>query len=58
MAQPGTAVMFVEVAYDYQPMVFDKLIKPREIRYESAFNVRERTELGITNVKGKPVKNC
>lgn len=57
-AQPGTAVMFVEVAYDYEPMVFDMLIQPREIRYESAFNVRERTELGITNVKGNPVKNC
>ena len=58
LAQPGTAVMFVEVVYDYDPMVFDMLIKPREIRYESAFNVRERTELGITNVKGKPVKSC
>ena len=50
--------MFVEVVYDYDPMVFDMLIQPREIRYESAFNVRERTELGITNVKGKPVKSC
>jgi TadE-like protein len=57
-AQPGTAVMFVEVAYDYEPMIFDMIIAPRELRYESAFNVRERTELGITNVRGKPVKSC
>jgi hypothetical protein len=57
-AQPGTAVIFVEVAYDYEPMIFDDIIGAREIRYESAFNVRERTELGITNVKGKPVKSC
>ena len=57
-AQPGTAVMFVEVAYDYDPMIFSGIINPREIHYESAFNVRERTELGITNVRGKPVKSC
>jgi len=57
-AQPGTAVIFVEVAYDYEPMIFGDIIGAREIRYESAFNVRERTELGITNVKGKPVKSC
>lgn len=57
-AQPGTAVMFVEVSYDYDPMIFSGIIDPREIRYESAFNVRERTELGITNVAGKPVKSC
>jgi hypothetical protein len=57
-AQPGTAVMFVEVSYDYQPMIFERLIGSRKLRYESAFNVRERTELGITNVRGKPVKSC
>jgi hypothetical protein len=57
-AQPGTAVMFVEVTYDYTPAIFDKLIKAREIRYETAFNVRERTELGITNVKSKTAKKC
>jgi hypothetical protein len=57
-AQPGTAVMFVEVAYDYEPMIFGDVMGAHEIRYESAFNIRERTELGITNVKGKPVKGC
>lgn len=57
-AQPGTAVMYAEVVYDYEPMIFTGIIPAREIRYEAAFNVRERDELGITNVKGKPVKSC
>lgn len=58
-AQDGTAVMYVEVTYDYKPIAFSALIGPsKEIRYESAFNVRERTQLGITNTKGKPVKTC
>ena len=57
-AQPGTAIMFAEVTYDYQPMIFAEIFGSRQLRYESAFNVRERTELGITNVRGKPVKSC
>lgn len=57
-AQPGTAIMFAEVSYDYDPVIFPKFFLQREIRYEAAFNVRERTELGITNVKGRPLKTC
>lgn len=57
-AQPGTAVMFVEVSYDYQPLAFGELIGDTEIRYEAAYNVRERTELGITNTRGRPAKTC
>jgi len=57
-AQPGTAVMFAEVTYEYQPTIFAGVFGTRQLRYESAFNVRERTELGITNVRGKPVKSC
>ena len=57
-AQPGTAIMFAEVAYDYDPVIFDGFMGQREIRYEAAFNVRERTELGITNVKSKGKKTC
>lgn len=56
--QLGTAIMFAEVAYDYEPVIFGDLMGPREIRYEAAFNVRERTELGITNVKSKTKKTC
>lgn len=57
-AQPGTAVMFVEVTYQYEPQLFAGFVDPREIRYETAFNVRERAELGITNVRGRPIKGC
>ena len=57
-ALPGSAVIHAEVVYDYAPLIFTGMIDPREIRYESAFSVRERTEFGITNVKGKPVKSC
>ena len=57
-AQTGTGIMFVEVSYDYDPIAFGKLIGKREIWYESAFNVRDRTELGITNTRGKPLKTC
>ena len=57
-AQLGTAIMFAEVAYDYDPVIFDAFMGQREIRYEAAFNVRERTELGITNVKSKTLKTC
>lgn len=56
--QLGTAIMFAEVAYDYDPVIFPSQWMAREIRYEAAFNVRERTELGITNVKSKSKKTC
>ncbi|MBC2777771.1 TadE/TadG family type IV pilus assembly protein [Parasphingopyxis marina] len=56
---PGTAVMFVEVTYDYQPLVEQlNLLGTRQIRYESAFNVRERTNQNITNTQGLAVNGC
>lgn len=45
----GTAVMFVEVAYNYQPLVSDSIFGSKVIRYTSAFNVRERTDQQIKN---------
>jgi hypothetical protein len=53
---PNTAVMFVEVTYNYQPLIPG--MPARTIRYESAFNVRERTNQNITNTKSLPVNNC
>ncbi|MGZ8328871.1 MAG: TadE/TadG family type IV pilus assembly protein, partial [Allosphingosinicella sp.] len=47
---PGTAVMFVEVSYTYQPLI-PGIIPGRTIRYESAFNVRERTNQNISNTQ-------
>ncbi|OHT18908.1 TadE/TadG family type IV pilus assembly protein [Edaphosphingomonas haloaromaticamans] len=43
-ASPGTALMFVEVVYDYQPLVPNSILKDRTIRYTSAFNVRQRSD--------------
>ena len=48
-AVSGTAVMIVEVAYDYQPLVSDAIFGRPRIRYESAFNVRQRTNQALTN---------
>ena len=53
----NTAVMLVEVTYEYQPLVYDVLNVGR-IRYEAAFNVRERSQFGITNTQSRPRKTC
>jgi Flp pilus assembly pilin Flp len=56
---PGTAVMFVEVSYDYQPLI-SKTIVPVSgtIRRESAFNVRGRQNNNISNAQGLKVQAC
>lgn len=48
-AAAETAVMFVEVTYDYQPLVGTGFFAPPRIRYESAFNVRGRQNNTISN---------
>jgi hypothetical protein len=48
-ATSGTAIMVVEAVYDYQPLVSSTIFGARTIRYESAFNVRQRTNQAITN---------
>lgn len=45
----GTAVMFVEVAYNYQPLITNSIFGAKVIRYTSAFNVRERTDQQMKN---------
>jgi hypothetical protein len=57
-ASSGTAIMLVEVVYDYQPLVSATIFGPRQIRYESAFNVRQRTNQAITNNGGATPKSC
>jgi hypothetical protein len=57
-ATTGTAIMVVEVVYDYQPLVSSTIFGARTIRYESAFNVRQRTNQAITNVNNATPKNC
>lgn len=57
-ATAGTAIMLVEVVYDYQPLVSSAIYGARTIRYESAFNVRQRTNQVITNVNNVTPRNC
>ncbi|MCB2079453.1 MAG: pilus assembly protein [Novosphingobium sp.] len=55
---PNTAVMFVEVTYDYQPLVGDGFFELGQIRYESAFNVRGRQNQAISNTQNLTVLDC
>lgn len=43
---PGNAVVFVEVAYDYQPLVSQRFFGPTTITAISSFTVRENIDLG------------
>jgi Flp pilus assembly protein TadG len=57
-AMDGTAVMFVEVTYKYQPLVSTGFFTAPTIRYESAFNVRGRQNNAISNTQGLTVNAC
>lgn len=46
-SQTGSAVMFVEVVYDYQPIVARSILGTPTIRFTSAFNVRQRDDYSI-----------
>jgi len=58
-SDPGTAVMFVEVTYEYQPLLSTKII-PLEgtVHRESAFNVRGRQNNDISNSESLTTKSC
>lgn len=47
-AQPGSAIMFAEVRFQYQSLVPMSFLNGRIITYESAFIVRQRTDFGIS----------
>lgn len=56
-ASPGTAVMFVEVAYDFESLTPLGLFDGREVSYTAAFNVRDNRDL--TRIyPGGPVARC
>lgn len=44
-ASAGTAVMFVEVVYRYQPLLYGAWLGPKTIRTTAAFNIREARDL-------------
>lgn len=58
VSAPGTAVMFVEASLEYQPLLKMGLFETSLIRYETAFNVRGRTENDITNAGNLPKLTC
>jgi hypothetical protein len=37
-------VMFVEVVYDYKPLVWTSMLRNRTIRHSAAFSVRQRND--------------
>ena len=57
-AQSGTAVMLVEVAYDYQPIIPNSFLQGKRITYVSAFNVRQRTDQTLRNINRVTPKSC
>lgn len=60
-ATAGTAVMFVEVAYDYQALTPFSAFGNQEIRYTAAFNIRDDRDItaGISNTNpAAPVARC
>jgi hypothetical protein len=44
-ATENTAVMFVEIHYEYEPLLFGAIIPDREVRYTGAFTVRDKRDL-------------
>jgi hypothetical protein len=57
-AASGTAVMVVEVVYNYQPIIPNSFLSGRQIRYESAFNVRQRTDQTLRNASQVTPRSC
>ena len=57
-AQSGTAVMMVEVVYNYQPIIPNSFLSGRQIRYESAFNVRQRVDQTLRNIGRATPRSC
>ncbi|WP_374529670.1 TadE/TadG family type IV pilus assembly protein [Novosphingobium sp.] len=45
IAQPGDAVIFVEISYTYQPLVSSRFISNLEIHTIASFNVRDSRDL-------------
>lgn len=56
-ASQGTAVMFVEVVYDFEPLTPITVFDGRRISYTAAYNVRDNRDL--TDIyDGGPVASC
>lgn len=47
-AQAGSALIYAEVYYDYQPIIPNTLFNPGRLTHESAFIVRQRSDFSIS----------
>ncbi len=50
-AMNGAAIMFVELVYQYDPVMADAFFQPRTIRYTAAYTVRERATNTLSNLQ-------
>ena len=58
-ATQGTAVMFVEIVYDYQALLYGKWLGPKRIRSVAAFNIREGRDLTqVFNTENATISSC
>ncbi len=59
-AESGYAIMFAEVVYNYQPLIFDRFVKAQPIRKVAAMYVRDDRDLSqIYNPSpAAPVNSC
>ena len=59
VSEPGTAVMFVEVTYEYQPLISDTILPVAgRIRQETAFNVRGQRNNDLSNTQNLAENGC
>lgn len=57
--EDGEAVMFVEVVYDYQPLMFGQWVPDPTIRKTAAMYVRDSRDLsGVANASGAQASTC
>ncbi|WP_298305165.1 hypothetical protein [uncultured Erythrobacter sp.] len=54
-ASVGTAVMFVEVSYTYEPITPFELFGSSELNYSAAFNIRDTRDLTGLKQRAEPV---
>lgn len=59
VALPDMPIMFVEIAYDYEPLIGEQWIGKRTLNYTASFMVRDDRDRGIKNPEPKdPVAKC
>ncbi len=59
-APPSSAVIFVEIAYDYRPLFTSLVLAPQTIKQTAAFIVRDKRDLTqiYQRVPAAPVASC